>query len=127
MDANALVDDLNARNLPGVRFRPTWFTPWISKHPGDLCGGAQSHVTDLDAFAPVSTGIHILHALMHLPDSRFTWREGAVAGMSHGRLYGNTELHDLLNAGESAESVIAIWQPELDEWVDRAKAFHLYQ
>jgi uncharacterized protein YbbC (DUF1343 family) len=126
VDANALAADLNARTLPGVVFRSTGFTPWISKHQGELCSGVQLHVTNRDAFRPVSTGIHILHALKHQPGSRFEWTSGPALGMNHGRLYGSTELREILDAGEPAEAIIATWQPELDEFVARSSAFHLY-
>jgi uncharacterized protein YbbC (DUF1343 family) len=86
----------------------------------------QLHVTNRDAFRPVSTGIHILHALKHQPGSRFEWTSGPALGMNHGRLYGSTELREILDAGEPAEAIIATWQPELDEFVARSSAFHLY-
>lgn len=127
IDAIALAKDLNGRNLPGVIFRPTAFTPTFTKHEGELCSGLQLHVVDRDAFRPVSTGVHIIHALHQLPDSQFTWKEGKVFGMSHGRLYGSTELKDMLADGASPEDVIASWQPELDAFVERASKFHLYQ
>lgn len=127
VDADALAAELNSRELPGVTFRPTWFTPWISKHQGDLCGGVQLHVTERDTFRPVSTGVHVVHALDHLPDSRFEWTSGPALGMSHGRLYGSTELRTMIDAGKSAEAIIATWQPEMDAFIKRAGAFHLYQ
>ena len=126
VDAHSLATELNRRHLPGVKFRATGFTPWISKHQGELCGGVQLHVTDRDTFRPVSTGIHILHALMHQPGSQFEWTTGPALGMSHSRLYGSTELHTMLDAGESAEAIIATWQPGLTEFNARASAFHLY-
>ncbi|HEV7626715.1 MAG TPA: DUF1343 domain-containing protein, partial [Streptomyces sp.] len=38
-------DRLNARNLPGVRFREGYFVPTFSKHEGKTCGGVQLHIT----------------------------------------------------------------------------------
>lgn len=127
VDAIELARELNSRDLPGVFFRPTWFTPTFSKHAGELCGGVQIHVVDRDAFRPVSTGVHIVHALKHLPDSQFAWQAGPALGMSHGRLYGSTELRTMIDTGESAETIIDSWQPELSAFIERANAFHLYQ
>lgn len=126
VDATALAAELNSRALPGVMFRPTGFTPWFSKHQGKLCWGVQLHVTDRDAFRPVATGMHIVHALVHLPGSEFAWQEGPALGMSHARLYGSTELQSMLRDGASAEEIIATWQPDLEAFTDRAAAFHLY-
>ena len=41
VDAPALAARLNAMGLPGVRFRPTWFTPTFSKHAGQACAGVR--------------------------------------------------------------------------------------
>ncbi|MCO5229371.1 MAG: DUF1343 domain-containing protein [Thermomicrobiales bacterium] len=126
LNGASLAAELNARQLPGVTFRALTFTPWFSKHQGIPCGGVQLHVTNREVFRPVSTGIHLLHALCHLPDSQFQWLEGPVFGMSHARLYGSTELQMMLTDGATAEEIVASWQPELDQFVSRASTFHLY-
>src|ERR1051326_5690693 len=50
LDGHALADSLHAMALPGVRFRPTVFTPTFHKHAGVACGGVQFHITNADAF-----------------------------------------------------------------------------
>lgn len=45
-----LADQLNSYKLPGVFFRPQYFTPTFSKYQGELCGGVFVHVTDRKAF-----------------------------------------------------------------------------
>lgn len=126
VDGHALANELNARSLPGVTFRATGFTPSFSKHQGELCGGVQLHIIDRDLFRPVSTGVHIVHAFRNLPDSQFEWTSGPALGMSHARLYGSTELHDMLDSGATAEEIIATWQPDLDHFIEKARAYHLY-
>src|SRR5699024_6674067 len=95
LDGHALAIELNNRDLPGVTFRATGFTPTFSKHEGEMCNGVQLHITDRDAFQPVATGVHLIHAMKHLPNSEFQWKSGPVFGMSHSKLYGSTELHDM--------------------------------
>lgn len=126
VDAGELARDLNARDLSGVRFRPTWFTPSFSKHQGESCGGVQLHITDRNAFRPVATGMHLVHAFAHHPNGQFQWLAGAVVGMSADRLYGNDQLHVMIDAGASPEEIIATWQLELDAFVHRARRIHLY-
>src|SRR5262250_940949 len=45
LDPWKLSKALEAEKLPGVRFRPTFFTPTFQKHASRLCGGLQVHVT----------------------------------------------------------------------------------
>lgn len=56
IDAEKYTKALNNLNLPGVIFRPAYFTPTFSKHQNILCNGVQVHVTDRDIFKAVKTG-----------------------------------------------------------------------
>lgn len=76
-EAYAPADDLNARDLPGVTFRPSFATPTASKHTGAFCGGIEVHVTDPAIFQPVPTGVNVLDALFRNIDE-VGWREGAA-------------------------------------------------
>lgn len=63
------ANSLNALNLPGVRFRATWFQPAFDDHAGVRCGGVQLHVTDPATFEPVRTGIEMVRTVCALyPD-----------------------------------------------------------
>jgi uncharacterized protein YbbC (DUF1343 family) len=63
LDAVTLVRKMTERNLPGVAFRPLYFTPTFSKHQGTLCQGIQLHVTDAAVFRPVYTGMVLLKTI----------------------------------------------------------------
>ena len=60
LKADKLAGAMNEKKLPGVLFRPAYFTPVFSKHEGKLCGGVQLHVTDRNTFLPVKTGLYLL-------------------------------------------------------------------
>jgi uncharacterized protein YbbC (DUF1343 family) len=126
VDATDLAATLRARDLPGVLFRAASFTPAFSKHAGELCHGIQLHVRDRDAFRPVATGVHIVHALNHLEGSQFGWRPGGALGMSSELLYGNADLHTMIDAGETPEEIIGTWDAPLAAFMERAKAAYLY-
>ncbi|WP_418608205.1 hypothetical protein [Georgenia sp. SUBG003] len=51
-ESYALAEDLNARGLEGVTFRPMSATPSASKHAGRFSGGVQVHVLDEAAYEP---------------------------------------------------------------------------
>ncbi len=53
LSADTLADNLNARGVPGVHFRPIYFKPYYSSFKGEQCQGVQIHITDFDA-APLS-------------------------------------------------------------------------
>lgn len=109
--AHGLADGLNQRNLPGVHFRPAWFTPSFSKHQGQLCAGIQLHITDRAALAPVETGIAILLEVARQHGKDFSFLPGNPPFFD--RLAGVSWLREAIGAGESLDIMKARWQPEL--------------
>ncbi|MEV4112468.1 DUF1343 domain-containing protein [Nonomuraea sp. NPDC049695] len=89
---------LAALDLPGVRFRETWFTPTFHKHAGVAVRGVQLHVHDREAFRPVLTGLSMLYVArtLYFPDDLRWW--GPDLFMDH--LWGSDTLTRSLDAGE---------------------------
>ena len=114
VDARALAERLNALQLPGVRFRPSWFTPSFSKHAGKACGGVQLHVTDRAVFRPVRTGVAVLKALhdQHPQDFRFLPGEPPFFD----RLAGVPWLREAILRGDGLDVIEARWTPELRQF-----------
>lgn len=73
IDGAALVESLDALNLPGVHFRALCFEPTFQKHAREICQGAQIHVADRDAYRPVQAGIRILQTIHELYPADFAW------------------------------------------------------
>lgn len=66
-----LSDELNKLNLPGVYFRPAYFTPTFNKHANVQCGGVQVHVTNRDEFLSVYTGFAMIKVIRTLYPNDF--------------------------------------------------------
>jgi uncharacterized protein YbbC (DUF1343 family) len=124
IDAEALTGHMNALGLPGVRFRPAWFTPTFSKHAGVLCGGVQVHVTDRNAFLPVRTGLALLKAIHDLHPQAFRFESGEPPFFD--RLAGNGWIRQSIENGESVDAMEARWQPELSRFKEIRKRYLLY-
>jgi uncharacterized protein YbbC (DUF1343 family) len=75
IDAEQLCNELNKLPLQGVFFRQNYFQPTFHKFAGELCAGAQLHVTDRDTFRPVQTGIEIIRAVRNLYPDQFDWKQ----------------------------------------------------
>jgi uncharacterized protein YbbC (DUF1343 family) len=74
LNAEALRAELASRDLPGVIFSVSDFTPSFSTCAGEACRGIQLHPTDRDGFQPVLTGVHLLEAVRAQAPERFQWR-----------------------------------------------------
>ncbi|MCR8657214.1 exo-beta-N-acetylmuramidase NamZ family protein [Paenibacillus endoradicis] len=66
IQAQQLADELNAKSLAGVRFRPVHFKPSASKHSGELCGGVQIYITDIGAIKPLDVGVTMMFTIRDL-------------------------------------------------------------
>jgi len=75
VEGRKLAAALTHEKLPGVIFRPMFFTPAFHKFVGVSCQGVQIHVTDRRAFLPYRTGLAILVALRDLCARDFSWRQ----------------------------------------------------
>ncbi|MFX3636215.1 MAG: exo-beta-N-acetylmuramidase NamZ domain-containing protein [Candidatus Pristimantibacillus sp.] len=66
IQAQQLADEMNAKRIPGVRFRPVHFKPTSSKHNGELCGGVQIYITDIQVMKPLEVGLTLLFTIRDL-------------------------------------------------------------
>ena len=75
IDAEVLCRELNNLNLRGVFFRENYFQPTFQKFAGELCGGAQIHVLDRDAYRSFETGVEIIRTIRKLYPEKFAWKQ----------------------------------------------------
>ena len=128
LDGERLARDLNALELPGVRFRPVYFTPQFSKHNGELCSGVQLHILDRERFPAVQSALHLLtHAKANHPE-HFAWRPAWSDGGQRpiDLLSGGSQIREHLDAGSPVPELIESWQDALAEYDRRRAPYLLY-
>ncbi|NSL43731.1 exo-beta-N-acetylmuramidase NamZ domain-containing protein, partial [Streptomyces sp. 8P21H-1] len=108
--------------LPGVRFREAYFAPAFSKFQGRTVGGVQVHVHDRAAYDPVRTGIALLVTARQVW-SGFAWRPDNWID----RLTGSTLVRTMIDAGATADEVVAGWQDELAAFRRVREEYLLYR
>jgi uncharacterized protein YbbC (DUF1343 family) len=75
INAEKLCRALNDLKLPGVFFRENYFQPTFQKFAGELCGGAQIHVLDRNAYRSFQTGVEIIRCIRKLYPESFAWKQ----------------------------------------------------
>jgi uncharacterized protein YbbC (DUF1343 family) len=113
IDGEALAGAMNARGLPGVHFRATFFEPTFQKHAKQTCGGCQVHVTDRQAFLPVRTAVELIAECHRQNPGAFAWRQPPYE-YEHERLpidllYGSDRLRTTIESGADVSKLIASW------------------
>jgi len=114
IDGESLASAMNARGLPGVHFRATFFEPTFQKHAKQTCGGCQLHVTDRSAFQPVRTAVELIDGFKRQNPSAFAWRQPPYE-YEHDKwpidiLYGSDELRTTIDRGGDLSPLIASWK-----------------
>jgi uncharacterized protein YbbC (DUF1343 family) len=130
IDGEALADAMNARELPGVRFRPVFFEPTFQKHARDTCGGCQIHVLDRQAFRPVRTAVELIAAFHAQNPKRFAWRDPPYEYEPEkspiDMLYGSDRLRAAIDAGGDVHALVSSWPAEEQEFRTLREPYLLY-
>lgn len=121
VDGRRLAEVLADRELPGVLFRPLFFTPRFGKHEGHLCGGVYVHVVDPDAFEPVWTGLEMVAALRALPPAHFEWRP------HFDLLMGTDAVRRAIEDDIPVEEIVAGWRVEREAFGRTGAKYRMYK
>ena len=130
LSAEKLAEALNAHNLPGVYFRPHYFTPMPyhpkdCKHAGANCGGVEVHVLDRNTFRPQRTSVAMLYTVRDLSGDNFKftppWGKAGrhMLDLNTGSNYVRENLYSL-------EEVAARYESESAGFAEMKTKYHLY-
>jgi uncharacterized protein YbbC (DUF1343 family) len=116
VDAELFAQQMNARRLPGVFFRPAVFEPTFQKHAKKTCGGCQIHVLDRTIFRPVLTGTALIDAVKAAGPADFAWRRPPYE-YEHDKepidiLAGSPAFREAIDAGRKAEDLVPVWEQQ---------------
>jgi uncharacterized protein YbbC (DUF1343 family) len=131
LDPFRLAEKLNGLGLPGVRFRPHCFLPTFQKHKGNVCGGAELHVTDRGEFEPYRTGLSIVKAVRDMNPETFDWRRETYEFVSDrlaiDLLAGSARYRELVESGGNIDDWAAGWKEPLCDFANAREEFLLYR
>ncbi len=124
VDPFRLAAALQARELPGLAFRPHVFQPTFQKHAGIACGGVKILIRDRQALQPVALGIEILCVLRALWPEHLEWRtevyEFEQDRLAIDLLLGEHGLREAIDDGVSAQELMAGWATPAREFWERS-------
>ncbi len=112
IDNQKWLTRLNAKQFPGILFRPIVFTPQFSKYEGEVCNGVAIHITDKKQVSPIELTVWMLSTLSdEFPNDFKLWEA------HFDRLAGSDALRNALLAGNPFE--------EVEEWSAEIKASNI--
>ncbi len=130
VDGTALAHLLAQQDLPGVVFRPLYFTPTFQKHAGMVCGGVQQHVTNPHTYRPYLTGVAFVWAVHKLWPESFSWRNEAYEFVvdipAFDLLAGSGQLREAIESGADLPALAETWSAEQQCFAQERRAWLLY-
>lgn len=122
IDPYALAERMERYHLPGVRFRPTYFTPTFSKHQGSICGGVQIHLTGSEIRA-AETGLRLLWEMKAMSPEKNFWIKSDEGFYFIDRLMGG----DLLRRPDAdPDALLAEWEQASALFRQRSLPYLIY-
>jgi uncharacterized protein YbbC (DUF1343 family) len=130
IDGDRFADAMNARALPGVRFRSAFFEPTFQKHAGRTCGGCQVHVLDRRLFEPVRTGVALIEEFRRQAPERFAWKqppyEYEYEKAPIDIMWGSDRLRTALESAIPADEIARGWAKEVAAFEEFRRPYLLY-
>lgn len=119
LDAYRFADALNAKDIPGVHFRPAYWSPFFGGLKEQQIGGVELVVYDPRVFPAVRTAVELLTAARDIDPS--------IVNVEKRPLdidWGTDSLGEALRSGMSTAQIERGWQPRLTQFL-RLRAKHL--
>jgi uncharacterized protein YbbC (DUF1343 family) len=130
INPSLLRQKLEKRNLPGVRFQETSFTPQFDKWQGQLCRGLQINATNPRAYKPYYTTLAILQEIITAWPEKFSWLpppyEYEFKRLPIDIITGDEEIRKGLEAGRDLDEMEKSWQAGLKAFLAIRKQYLLY-
>lgn len=130
LDPERLAEALNARQLPGVHFRPCWYRPTFHKFAMQDCGAVFLHVTDKRAFQPYRAGLAFIEAAQAQARDHFRWRTERYEFVDDvpaiDLLVGTDRVRLAFDRGEPIDDLFAEWREQEEAFRRERAAYLLY-
>lgn len=121
-DNAEIAREMNAMNLPGIRFEArTVEVKAGDKHGGRSIPAVRLHVTDRNAVKPVDASVWLLHVIRRRHPSDFAWQRGTGAE----RLAGTAQFRTAVETGV-VPALLERWQRESAEFERATRSYRLY-
>lgn len=116
-----ISEELNRKNLKGVKFGEISFRPAFSKYSGEDCSGVRIFITDRNEYSPFETMLNILSVIKEIyPDDLIIHKE------YFNMIAGNSWISQKIDKGSNVKSIMNSYQDGLSEFFEYRKKYLLY-
>ncbi len=121
LDGYRLADVLNERNIPGVYFRPAYWSPMFGDRKDQEIAGVELDVYDPRVFPAVLTAVELITAVRDIAPKTIDIRAKPLAIDWGTDTFGNA-----LQSGTGADAIEQQWQPAVQRFLTLRQRYLLY-
>ncbi|WP_010166303.1 exo-beta-N-acetylmuramidase NamZ domain-containing protein [Candidatus Epulonipiscium viviparus] len=125
LNAEELAIALNEKSLPGIYFRPIYFTPTFSKYENQLCQGVQLHIINRDEIQPIKIALYLLKEIRQRNSDKFKFAAPYTAAGKPMIDY-NTGSDTVRTSDFDPEALYIKWESENKQYKKDKSKYHLY-
>lgn len=128
VDGEELSRRLNARNIPGLMFRPIHIKPFYAFGKGEDLAGVEFYVTDKNV-APLSlTQFYVMEELAEMyPDHKAFDVAPATRLKMFDKVTGSREIRRRFGENYKVADIIDYWNKDVDNFRAASAPYHLYE
>lgn len=128
IDAEELSKRLNARNIPGVMFRPIHIKPFYSVGQGTNIQGVELYITDLDK-APLSmVQFHVMDELADMyPDKKTLENANVKRFNMFDKVCGSKQIRERFAKRHKVTDIEDYWNKDAEAFKAKSAKYYLYK
>ena len=128
INADTLAMALNARQVPGLSFRPIYFKPYYSVFKGELCEGVQIHILDYKAAKLSEVQFIVVQEMMRLWPER-NWFElcNQKRFNMFDKVCGSGYIRETFGKNYKWEDIREYWYKDVDWYREASSKYYLYK
>ncbi len=128
IDAEDLAKKLNARNIPGVKFRPIHIKPFYSTGKGENLGGVETYITDVEK-APLSLiQFYVMDQLAQdYPEGRLFDKATQARKNMFDKVVGSKNIRPMFTKRYKVADIEDYWNKDNESFRNKSSKYHLYK
>ena len=127
VNAVALADTLNAKELPGVAFRPIVFKPLFGSLQGKYVQGVQIYITDFNVARISEIQFHVIEMMHKLyPEHKLFSEETKKRNNMFDKVCGTDFIRTEFSKNYKVSDVLPYWRAGEEEFKEKSSKYYLY-
>lgn len=127
VDAEELARRLNARDIPGMMFRPIHIKPFYSTGQGENLAGVEAYITDKDAAPITLTQFYVMEELADMyPDKKAFDRTTDARKNMFDKVTGSKEIRRRFTEHYRVSDMESYWNKDVETFRAASSRYYLY-